>query len=351
MSLFIAMKKTSVCCIMIISLFMHSFSSERLPTLALLTIEDQGLNHMEMKLIINVLRNDLVNAGVWQVLDRENMDKVLREQSLNSYGIVSDQDAIRLGRLLNVEKIMVGSIMNLGDEYFMELRIIDVATSTIEKSRTDRCASPEDLPDMIHRLISRMSGVAISAITGTGNPDASTVEPPRDITADDADTRFYRINPRTDSAIAYNDSAAHRAAVFRMLGFTSGDHRRFRESLLDEKEWASREEKIPVVAGLLGTLPVASGFYYTNSPGQATFITLAKIACVVGMLPLQEKGSEDARMKAVFPVALIVVTIADIAGSTWSALDYNKKLGLLSRTRGVATLGRNGLGAGMAISF
>jgi len=62
------------------------------------------------------------------------MDKILKEQSFQQTGCTDSECAVQIGRLLNMDYMITGTLVKLGSSYFITVSIIDVETSRIEQS-------------------------------------------------------------------------------------------------------------------------------------------------------------------------------------------------------------------------
>jgi hypothetical protein len=78
----------------------------------------------------------IVNTGKYTVLEREQMNRVLRENSFQTSGAVDDAQISEMGRLLGANYVIASSVAQIGSNYYISCKLIDVATGRIEKQRT-----------------------------------------------------------------------------------------------------------------------------------------------------------------------------------------------------------------------
>ena len=64
------------------------------------------------------------------------MDEILKEQGFQQSGCTNEMCAVEAGQLLGVQKMLSGSVGKFGKLFTIELQIIDIETSQIEKSST-----------------------------------------------------------------------------------------------------------------------------------------------------------------------------------------------------------------------
>ena len=93
-----------------------------------------GLSKQETITLGNRLRSMLVKTNAFIVLERGQMDDILDEQGFQQAGCTTTECAVEMGRLLNMQKMISGSIGKLGKTYTIDLSLIDVQTAQIEKS-------------------------------------------------------------------------------------------------------------------------------------------------------------------------------------------------------------------------
>ncbi len=66
--------------------------------------------------IPNILTENLLNAGRFDVFERERLGAILEEQDLQSSGMVNPDTAVSLGKLSGIDYIITGEIIEFGRE-------------------------------------------------------------------------------------------------------------------------------------------------------------------------------------------------------------------------------------------
>src|SRR5271157_183571 len=61
------------------------------------------------------LRDELFNTGKFTVLERSRMNDVIKEQGFEQTGITNTDQAVKIGKLLNVTYIVTGSVNKIGN--------------------------------------------------------------------------------------------------------------------------------------------------------------------------------------------------------------------------------------------
>lgn len=95
------------------------------------------------------MRTELVNKNVFTILERAQMEKVLKEQGFQRTGVTEVESAVEMGRLLAAKKILVGTVSRFGATYTINCRIIGVEKGVAEFASSVQAANEEVLADSI----------------------------------------------------------------------------------------------------------------------------------------------------------------------------------------------------------
>ena len=98
--------------------------------LAVLAPQAQGETPGYLPLYIQGLLNNNFNKfSAINLIDRQNLDRIISEQNLASNGRYSDNDFVRIGNLANAQYFLFGTIQKLsGDRYSLQLSVTDSST-------------------------------------------------------------------------------------------------------------------------------------------------------------------------------------------------------------------------------
>lgn len=121
-----------------LSLFLLCFCTllfaENKMTLAILQVESQELPAIVTSGVTEIIRSEFSNIGNFIVVERDRMDQIMEEQKLALSGMLDEDTAVEIGALLSAQKIVLGELNPLGEEYSLVLRIVDVETGQSEYS-------------------------------------------------------------------------------------------------------------------------------------------------------------------------------------------------------------------------
>src|SRR4030042_976218 len=73
------------------------------PRIAVLQLKAENAGHLEVSVMTHLIQNYFVNTHRYTVLERQDIDKILGEQSAAGMPIKTDAEAARFGKLLNVQ--------------------------------------------------------------------------------------------------------------------------------------------------------------------------------------------------------------------------------------------------------
>jgi hypothetical protein len=105
------------------------------PNIAVINLKNSaGVAAGESELISDRLRGDLFNTGKVNVMERDQMQEILKEQGFQASGACNDESClVQMGQLLGVHSLATGSIGKVGSMFLVNVRMIDVKTAKIVK--------------------------------------------------------------------------------------------------------------------------------------------------------------------------------------------------------------------------
>jgi len=127
--------------------------------LAVSELSAKGVSSMDASVVSDFLREELVNTKVYRVVERSNMELILNEHKFQMSGCTSEECAVQLGQLLNVQKVITGSVSTLGKKYYISIRLIDVEKGEILLADSAETDSLEGLRPACQELANRIVNV------------------------------------------------------------------------------------------------------------------------------------------------------------------------------------------------
>jgi len=175
------MKKTIQLLIILTVFASDVFAAEKM-RLAVIDFQSRGISGRTVKAVADLMRSDLVDSGFFTVVERTQMNEILKEQALQMTGCTDNACAVQIGKLLSAKKILMGEISKIGRKVLLTVRIVDVERGIAEFSARDKAKNINHIDTtavkLIKRLIERISGKRASDLAGL-------LYPPEDVEASD----------------------------------------------------------------------------------------------------------------------------------------------------------------------
>ena len=94
----------------------------------------------------------LANTGRFEVVERAQLQKVMKEQQLGMSGMINQETAAKVGELLGVKVIITGAVIQIGNTYDVNARLISVEDGSIIKAERIRGLGLEGVEQMMGSL-------------------------------------------------------------------------------------------------------------------------------------------------------------------------------------------------------
>jgi hypothetical protein len=152
--------------IVLISVFVVLFNSmnAQKPSLTVLNLDSQGLDYTPNQLG-NLVRMEVEKLDKFEVTDRYDVSYLIEKHAIkidNCYGKIC---LVEIGKLLESDKMMSGSIELFGDKIILSLRLVDVKTESIEKSQVKEFLKyPNEIQMMIRITLYEMFGIPVDEL-------------------------------------------------------------------------------------------------------------------------------------------------------------------------------------------
>jgi len=143
------------------------FSEETKKNVGILKFQSKGLSTMEADIATDIFRNELVDNGKFQVLDRNNMQAILKEQEFQQTGCTDTACAVKLGKLLNMQFMINGTLLKAGSSIYLAVEVINVESGKIVKSAREKIESMDKLENGIKKIVSALTDERLKSKTDT----------------------------------------------------------------------------------------------------------------------------------------------------------------------------------------
>jgi len=162
------MKKTFLFAILVFTTlsFLNPVSALEKVSIAFIDFEGNEVSNSLCQAMSDVARTVLVNSGRFTVTDRDRINAIMKEQAFQQSGATTREAAVRLGQMLNVEKLIFGSLSMTGSTYLLNVTLVDVQKAEVESGEMHKYSGMEDfLSEAVETVIKKL----IDKIPLTGN--------------------------------------------------------------------------------------------------------------------------------------------------------------------------------------
>lgn len=160
------MRTTAIC---LLAIFGHIAEAQPRATkvnVAVLDFDSRaGISKDEAASLSDIFSAELVNTGVFTVVERNRLKAVLEEQGLQQSEACSKIEcAVEVGKVLNVSRMVAGTIGKVGRIYTVAIQMINVETAqvVIHKSRQHS----GDIEELASTVMGEMSAEIASEVSG-----------------------------------------------------------------------------------------------------------------------------------------------------------------------------------------
>ncbi len=155
-------KSWFISCIMLFLLFSlmipgSSWGTSGKTRVAVIDFEQKATQEFQGKqageIVAEWLITSLVKTGRFDIVERAQLQKILKEQQLGMTGMISQETAARVGELLGVKVIITGSVIQIGNTVEVNARLINVEDGSILKAEKIRGPGLEAIERMMDSLV------------------------------------------------------------------------------------------------------------------------------------------------------------------------------------------------------
>lgn len=131
-------------------------------TLAVNDLNAQGVKESDAVVISEQLRAELMRSRKIQIIERTQMQAILKEQGFQQSGCTSDACAVEMGQLIGVKNMVVGSVGAAGSYTVLSVRVIDVRSGNIIVNESVRFKGGID--EVIEKGIAEISNKLLNGL-------------------------------------------------------------------------------------------------------------------------------------------------------------------------------------------
>ena len=122
-------------------------SLKRIPQVTVLAFTGEGIAAKDLSAVTNRFESELLATDSFKMVERRNVDKILREQGFQQSGACNNSEcSVEIGQLLSVQGIFTGELAKVGKTWSLSVKKTDVGSGQTEFSHVlDIQGSLEDV--------------------------------------------------------------------------------------------------------------------------------------------------------------------------------------------------------------
>ena len=87
---------------------------------------EEGISKSEARILTETLTNEMIELSDYIIVERVNIEKILKEQKFQHSGCTDSECAVQIGQLINADMTIIGTASKFGKTYTIDSRIINV---------------------------------------------------------------------------------------------------------------------------------------------------------------------------------------------------------------------------------
>ncbi len=141
------------------ALIINNAESQNRVKLGVISMDTKGLQ-VDNQTMTSLVHLELEKANVYEVLDRYDVANLVRKEGIDVNDCFGKTCLVKIGKLLEADKMLSGSVEKFGDKIIFIFRLIDVKSNRIEKTDVMEFIDQQDqLQIMVRMCINNIIGV------------------------------------------------------------------------------------------------------------------------------------------------------------------------------------------------
>lgn len=173
--------------------------------MAVLRLDAAGVDSGVALTVSDQILNRIATDPFVRLVERARLAAILGEQALQHSGRTDPAYAVRVGKILNVQKLLVGSVARLGTAFTIDVQLVDVQSGRIDGAREIQCQNCglEDLPRAVGEL-----APALVSPDDAGRAPALPTPPSIEITAPEDGSEVAGASVTLQGRVTYTQALA-----------------------------------------------------------------------------------------------------------------------------------------------
>ena len=161
------MKKTFFINMFLFFAYISIFAVSK-PVVVIATFDAKGFTKEDVEFVMSIFTSSFTTLDVADIVDRSSFDKIKKELSFQDSDWSDSNKVAKMGKALNATQVVVGQLIKRSSNVFLTVKILDVNTTKIIASCSDKMANVDDLfdkmPEFCHALVSNTKGSSFTSL-------------------------------------------------------------------------------------------------------------------------------------------------------------------------------------------
>ncbi len=134
------------------------------PVLAIVNLTPQNVSFEDANIITGFIQEELFFAGQYELIERTLVEEVLKEYQNKQTSICDLKCAIKVGKHLKANEIIMGTVGKLGEFFTVQIKMVDIETDKISNMSSIRAKCQlGELPNYIGELVGKITRAPVKA--------------------------------------------------------------------------------------------------------------------------------------------------------------------------------------------
>lgn len=142
-------------CFITLLIFSSNLKAAQNERAAILDFKAHNCDESLARIVTDFISTKIFDANIFIIVEREQIDKVIREIELQKTKYTESESAVKMGKLLAAEKTILGAVHKI-DQYYIILKIINVADGAVEGDYRVSVKDESAIEDGVNELINLM---------------------------------------------------------------------------------------------------------------------------------------------------------------------------------------------------
>jgi len=110
------------------------------------------------ELVSETFTSALVNSRHFKIIEREQLDKLVKEMEMGQTGFIETTDAVEIGKMLHADAIVTGSVALLGGQVQLNARIIEIESAYVISADTKtNNYTLKNINKMVNEIVAKLA--------------------------------------------------------------------------------------------------------------------------------------------------------------------------------------------------